>query len=168
MFAKWVSSLCVLAVGLMVSAVSAAELKVGDQAPAFSLKGEGADTINLSDFEGKKLVVTFNRANWCPFCMKQIVDLQKHYDAIKDEGAELLVIWREEATGSDGLKKIRDRTKATMPFALDLEAEKTGAYSTEGFDTYVIDEQGKVIAVIDGVKKERAMGDDILSALKKK
>ncbi|MEW4561376.1 peroxiredoxin family protein [Bremerella sp. JC770] len=166
MFAKSISGLCLLALAVVSSPLTAAELKVGDKAPQFSLKGEGADTINLTDFKGKKLVLSFNRANWCPFCMKQVVDLQKNYDAIKEQGAEVLIIWREEATGSDGLKKIRDRTKATMPFALDLEAAQTGVYSTEGFDTYVIDEQGNIAAVLDGTKKERAMSDAILEELK--
>lgn len=167
MFAKWLTGLSILAIAVLASPSMADELKVGDKAPEFSLKGEGADTVNLADFKGKKLVITFNRANWCPFCMKQVVDLQKHYDAIKDSGAELLVIWREEATGSDGLKKIRERTKATMPFALDLEAEKTGAYSSEGFDAYIVDEEGKITAILEGTKPDRAMGDAILEKLKK-
>jgi len=167
MFTKSIVGLSVLCITLLASPILADELKVGDKAPQFSLKGEGADTVNLTDFEGKKLVLSFNRANWCPFCMKQVVDLQKQYDAIQDEGAEVLIIWREEATGTEGLKKIREQTKATMPFALDLEAEKTGAYSPEGFDTYVIDERGKIIAVLEGTKRDRAMGDEILKALKK-
>ncbi|GAA4438802.1 peroxiredoxin family protein [Bremerella cremea] len=167
MITKTITKLCLTAVALMASTSVAEELKVGDKAPEFSLKGEGADTINLSDFKGKKLVLSFNRANWCPFCMKQVVDLQKHYDAIQDAGAEVLVIWREEATGSDGLKKIRDKTDATMPFALDLKAERTGAYSPEGFDSYIIDEQGKIIAVLEGTKPDRAMGDEIMQHLKK-
>ncbi|MBA2117301.1 peroxiredoxin family protein [Bremerella alba] len=167
MFTKWITGLSILAIAVLASPIMAAELKVGDKAPEFSLKGEGADTVNLTDFKGKKLVLSFNRANWCPFCMKQVVDLQKNYDAIKDHGAELLIVWREEATGSDGLKTIRERTNATMPFALDLEAEKTGDYSPEGFDTYVIDEEGKIAAVLDGTKKKRAMSDLIIESLKK-
>lgn len=168
MFTKWISGLSFLAIAVLASPIMADELKVGDKAPDFSLSGEGADTINLADFKGKKLVITFNRANWCPFCMKQVVDLQKNYDAIKDAGAELLIIWREEATGSDGLKKIRERTKAAMPFALDLEAQKTGAYSTDGFDAYILDEEGKITAILEGTKPDRALGDEILTALGKK
>lgn len=158
-------SLCL--VSFVAAQSDAAELKAGDEAPAFTLDGESADPVKLSDFKGKKLVITFNRANWCPYCMKQVTDLQKHYGEIKDAGAELLVVFREEATGADGLKKIRDKTKATMPFALDLEAEKTGAYSPEGFDTYVIDEQGKIITVLEGTKPDRPMGDEILKVLRK-
>ncbi|PQO38178.1 peroxiredoxin family protein [Blastopirellula marina] len=167
MLFKWLvgSSLCFL---LLFSVhANGAELKVGDKAPAFTLDAESAEPVKLADFKGKKLVITFNRANWCPFCMKQITDLQKHYGDIQDAGADLLVVFREEATGAEGLKKIREKTKATMPFALDLEAEKTGAYSPEGFDTYILDEEGTIIAVLEGTKPDRPMGDEILKVLRK-
>ncbi|WP_158265226.1 peroxiredoxin family protein [Blastopirellula marina] len=166
MFSKSMVGLSLALVTLFAVQAPADELKVGDKAPTFTLDGEGADPVKLADFKGKKLVICFNRANWCPFCMKQVTDLQKHYDAIKDAGAEVLVVFREEATGAEGLKKIREKTKATMPFALDLQAEKTGEYSPEGFDTYILDEEGKITAVLEGTKPDRPLGDEILSKLR--
>ncbi len=156
-----------LLIGAMcASGLMAEELKEGDKAPQFALAGEGADLIKLADFRGKKLVLTFNRANWCPFCMKQIEDLQKHYDKIKQEGAEVLVVFREEATGAEGLKKIRHTTQAEMPLAVDLNAEKTKAYSPEGFDTYLLDEEGKILKILEGTKADRPVAEEILKALR--
>ncbi len=37
--------------------LAAAELKVGDRAPDFELKGSDGKTYKLSDFRGKKMVV---------------------------------------------------------------------------------------------------------------
>lgn len=34
-------------------------LKVGDKAPAFSLKNAAGETVKLSDFKGKKVVLFF-------------------------------------------------------------------------------------------------------------
>jgi peroxiredoxin Q/BCP len=34
-------------------------LKVGDKAPAFSLQDENGDIVNLSDFEGQKVLLWF-------------------------------------------------------------------------------------------------------------
>lgn len=42
---------------LMSSNLAAAELKAGDEAPAFSLKGSDGKTYSLADFEGKQVVV---------------------------------------------------------------------------------------------------------------
>lgn len=50
--------LMALGMSLLVSgATSAAELKVGDKAPAFELKGSDGKTYKLSDFKGKKAVI---------------------------------------------------------------------------------------------------------------
>jgi peroxiredoxin Q/BCP len=35
------------------------ELKVGDQAPAFSLNDANGQTVKLADFKGKKVVLFF-------------------------------------------------------------------------------------------------------------
>jgi peroxiredoxin Q/BCP len=45
------------AVVVSTSATQAAELKVGDKAPDFSMKGSDGKTYKLSDLKKKKLVV---------------------------------------------------------------------------------------------------------------
>ena len=42
---------------LMVSTIQAEELKTGDMAPPFELKGSDGKTYKLSDFKDKKVVV---------------------------------------------------------------------------------------------------------------
>jgi peroxiredoxin Q/BCP len=51
------SILAALCVALCVTTVRAAELKVGDPAPAFSLAGSDGKTYKLEDFKGKQTVV---------------------------------------------------------------------------------------------------------------
>lgn len=46
-----------MGVALAGSAADGAELKVGDQAPDFSLVGSDGKTYKLSDFAGKQAVV---------------------------------------------------------------------------------------------------------------
>lgn len=51
-------SLCLAVVAVWENRqVSAADLKVGDQAPAFKLPGSDGKTYELKDFKGKKAVV---------------------------------------------------------------------------------------------------------------
>ena len=56
--ARWLIS---LAAGLLLADAAlparAGELKVGDPAPDFELKGTDGKTYKLSDFRGKKMVV---------------------------------------------------------------------------------------------------------------
>ena len=49
--------LLTLGLSLLVSGGSAADLKVGDAAPGFALKGSDGKTYKLSDFNGKSAVV---------------------------------------------------------------------------------------------------------------
>jgi hypothetical protein len=78
---------------------------------------------------------------------------------------EIVAVFREEKDGVEGLKKAREKTKAAYPFVLDMDAEKTGAYSTEGFSTYIIT-AGKVDEELNGTKMIRPNAEKILEALK--
>lgn len=49
--------LSVLALVLLLPAEGDAKLKVGDQAPAFSLPSTTGKTVSLADFKGRKKVV---------------------------------------------------------------------------------------------------------------
>jgi peroxiredoxin len=56
-------------------------IKVGDKAPAFSLKNVDGEMISLADYEGKGAIVVFT-CNHCPFSVlyeDRIIDLQKKY-----------------------------------------------------------------------------------------
>lgn len=41
-------------------------LKVGDQAPDFTLKGTGDRTVKLSDLRGKNVFIAFYPLDWTP------------------------------------------------------------------------------------------------------
>ena len=42
------------------------ELKVGDQAPDFTLKSIGLKEVSLKDYHGKNVVVLFYPLDWTP------------------------------------------------------------------------------------------------------
>ena len=56
--ARCASAVLVLA-GLMAGPVSAQELKVGDQAPAFTLPGTDGKTYTLEDLKGREVVLAW-------------------------------------------------------------------------------------------------------------
>lgn len=100
--------------------------------------------------------------------MKQLVQLQEHADKFKALNTELVFVFREEAEGVKGLKKIRDRTKTTYTLAVDHEKKSTAGYSSKRrtFDNYVVAKNGDVKAVIDGTLRTRATAEQLLKALK--
>lgn len=69
------------------------QLQVGDQAPDFSLSNAISKTVKLSDIlKNRKVVLTFYRGSWCPYCNLQLGHYQKSLNEIHDLGAELVAI----------------------------------------------------------------------------
>ena len=79
---------------------------------------------------------------------------------------KLFAFFGKNKDGAEGIKKARTQTGAVFPVLLDPGAVETALYSRGGsFTTYVIGKEGKIDAVLDGVKVNRPTADEILSEL---
>lgn len=78
---------------LQLNHKSILKLHAGEKAPDFSLSNATDKTIKLSDLLKKgKVVLTFYRGSWCPYCNLQLAHYQKTLNEIHDLGAELVAI----------------------------------------------------------------------------
>ena len=88
-------------------------LKVGDKVPDFSAKDQDGNTINLSDYKGKKLVVFFYPKANTPGCTAEACNLRDNYKELQDQGFELLGV------SADSEKKQSNfKNKYEFPFPL--------------------------------------------------
>ncbi|WP_028561337.1 redoxin domain-containing protein [Paenibacillus pinihumi] len=69
---------------------------VGDSPPGFSLFDLNGNAHNLSDYEGKPMVITF-WGTFCPPCVKELPEFQRLYDKWHSKGLEVLAINLSEA-----------------------------------------------------------------------
>ncbi|RYC51299.1 thioredoxin-dependent thiol peroxidase [Flagellimonas olearia] len=137
-------------------------LKVGDKVPEFSSKDQDGNTINLSDYKGKKLVVFFYPKASTPGCTMEACNLRDNYKVLTDEGYELLGV-----SADTERKQANFRNKYKFPFPLLADVDHTvintfGVWGPKKFmgrtfdgihrTTFVIDEQGVVEKVIEKVK----------------
>ncbi|MBL3640877.1 MULTISPECIES: TlpA disulfide reductase family protein [Bacillaceae] len=65
-------------------------LKIGAKAPDFSLKTLDGKQVELSDYEGKKVMLNF-WATWCPPCKKEMPDMEKYTQQAGDDVVVLAV-----------------------------------------------------------------------------
>ena len=71
----------------------AAEIKVGDTAPDFTLKDQDQKDVKLSDFRGKKnVVLCFYPLDWSPVCQGENKCLTDDFPKFQGANAEVFGI----------------------------------------------------------------------------
>lgn len=137
-------------------------LKKGDKVPAFSAKDQDGNTINLSDYTGKKLIVFFYPKANTPGCTAEACNLRDNYAELQAQGYELLGVSADSAK-----KQANFKNKFEFPFPLLADEDHTvintfGVWGPKKFMgreydgihrmTFLIDEAGVVSEVIEKVK----------------
>ncbi len=148
------------------------KLKAGEKAPNFTQKDEQGNTLSLSDYKGKKLVVFFYPKANTPTCTNEACNLRDHYKKLKDKGYEILGVSADSQKKQSNFKQ-----KYSFPYPLlaDEDLSVIKAFDVWGekkfmgrtFDgihriTFVIDENGIIEKVIDDVKA-KMHSDQILA-----
>ncbi len=147
-------------------------LEAGDKAPDFSVEDQDGNTVKLSDFKGKKLVLFFYPKASTPGCTAEACNLRDNWERFQEKGYAILGV------SADTQKKQSNfKNKYEFPFPLlaDEDKEVIQAYGVWGpkkfmgkeYDgihrtTFIIDEEGKIEEVIKKVKT-KAHTDQILS-----
>lgn len=137
-------------------------LKAGDTAPDFSIPNQDGNTVSLSDFKGKKLVLFFYPKASTPGCTAEACNLRDNVDRFRENGYEIL------GASADSPKRQKNfQTKYELPYDLLADEDHTllNAFQVWGpkkfmgkeYDgihrtTFVIDENGIIEDVITKVK----------------
>jgi peroxiredoxin Q/BCP len=143
-------------------------LTVGMDAPAFTAKDTNGNTVSLSDFAGKTVVLYFYPKDDTPGCTKQAQSFRDNY--AEYQGKEMVVLG---VSMDDEASHIKFTEKYGLPFQLlaDTDGAITKAYDVEGGGyakrvTYVIDSNGKITHV-DASVNTASHAQDILAAIGK-
>ena len=103
-FAALCVALTLITVLVSCQQQSGASLRVGEEAPAFKLKNLNGQTVSLSDFDGKVVMIEF-WATWCPPCRESAPEMEALYQRFNDRSFVLLSISIDE--GGDAVEKVR-------------------------------------------------------------
>ena len=139
-------------------------LKQGDRAPDFALKDKNSDTVRLSDFKGKKVVLYFYPRDNTPGCTRQACAFAWLYHEFKNKGVEVIGISRDSVESH-----VKFAEKHNLPFILlsDPSLETIQAYGVwqekklygkVSFGvvrtTFIIDENGNIERIMPKVKPD--------------
>lgn len=145
-----------------------ARLEVGDKAPAFSLTDADGNTVNLSDFTGRKVIVYFYPAASTPGCTKQACAFRDSLAELNDAGIDVVGISPDKP---EKLAKFRDAEQLTFPLLSDPDKTVLTAWGTFGEkkmygktvqgvirSTFLVDEKGAIALANYNVKAANTAG----------
>jgi peroxiredoxin Q/BCP len=149
-------------------------LEKGMKAPDFTLEDKDGNTVSLSDFLGKKVVVYFYPKDNTPGCTRQACAFAGAYKRFEEKGIVVIGISRDSVASHQKFAE-----KYSLPFILLSDPERKAIesygvwqekklYGKVSFGivrtTFIIDEKGMVEHVMPKVKPD-TNAVDILAKL---
>jgi peroxiredoxin len=175
--------------GIVESAVS-----IGSTIPHFELPNATGQFVSSIEMLARgPMVIAFYRGAWCPYCNLELQSLQMIVPEIHDRGAELVAISPQTPDNSLSLQEKHGLEYQVLSDAGNAVARKFGLvyslsgpmkefFSVAGFDlpsfngdqswelpipaTYVVDQEGIVVAHIDPDWTRRMEPRQILESLR--
>ena len=150
-------------------------IEEGKPAPDFELESDSGETVKLSDFHGRPVVLYFYPKDDTPGCTTQACEFRDAYDVFRDRGAEVLGVSPDDVASHE-----RFKTKYELPFTLLADpdhkvAEKFGVWGERNAygkkymginrSTFIIDSDGNVARAMLGIKPA-GHAADVLESLR--
>jgi thioredoxin-dependent peroxiredoxin len=141
-------------------------LAVGTDAPAFTAKDTNGNTVSLSDFTGKTVVLYFYPKDDTPGCTKQACSFR---DAKSEYQGKDVVVLGVSADDEVSHQAFTQKYNLNFPLLADTDKSLITAFDVDGGGyakrvTYVIDPKGKITHV-DTAVNTTTHASDILAAL---
>lgn len=152
-------------------------MKVGDQAPAFTLPRGDGTSVSLSDFRGKPVVLYFYPKDDTPGCTREACGFQAARARFTKAGAVVLGVSRDSEASH---RRFADKFALSFPLLSDPEATVCKAYGVYkpktmygrtawGIErtTFLIDAEGRVAAIFPKVRVDGHI-EQVLQAVKQR
>jgi peroxiredoxin Q/BCP len=146
----------------------------GEAAPDFELESDAGETVRLSDFRGKRIVLYFYPRADTPGCTKEACGFRDDFRRYAEKDVVILGVSPDKVRGQ---AKFKEKYSLPFPLLADSERRAAKAYGVWGKKkvmgrevmgirrtTFLIDERGRLARVFEGVRPEGHSGE-VLAAL---
>lgn len=143
----WVGVLGLLAIlALGLRRAQQGPIAVGDKVPNFSLTTFEGETINLTDLQGKVVVLNF-WASWCKPCEQEAADLEAAWRYYQP-GGEVIFLGVDYVDTEPEARAYLEKFGITYPNGPDLRTRISQQFRIQGVpETYIIDKNNVLRSV---------------------
>jgi peroxiredoxin len=125
---------------LLIASCSSPTPQVGKQAPDFQLPSLGGQSVSLSDFQGKPILLNF-WATWCGPCRHEMPFIQAIYEEQSVNGLVILAIDIGESVPA--VNSFLQSNNFSFPVLLDIDQDVAQDYNIRAIPTtFFIDKDG--------------------------
>lgn len=108
----------------------------------FRLENLDGETVSLSDFKGRVVVVNF-WATWCPPCRFEIPSMQRAWLRMKEEDVMMLAV--HVGGNNDKVWSFTGEFGIDFPVLMDVDSTVADAWPMRGLpSTFIVDPQGRI------------------------
>lgn len=141
-------------------------LSEGTKAPNFSSTDDAGNSVSLSDFSGKTVVIYFYPKDDTPGCTKQARSFRDSYSEYEGKDIVVLGISMDDEASH---KAFKEKFDLPFPLIVDSDGQIAKAFDVEGGGyakrvTFVINGEGTITKVYDSINTE-THASDVLAGL---
>jgi len=138
----------------------------GEKAPDFTAKDQNGNTVSLSDFKGKNVILYFYPQDNTPTCTNEACNFRDNYQSLLRKGFSVIGVSPDTEKSH---KKFETKFELPFPLIADPDrkiVEQYGLWAEKMMfgrkymgvlrTTFVIDPKGKILKVIDKVESKNA------------
>lgn len=143
-----------------------ATLQIGDKAPEITAKDQKGETVKLSDFKGKKVILYFYPKDNTPGCTTEACNYRDNYQSLVNDGIEVIgVSIDSEQSHQKFIAKFElpftlladEDQKIVNDYGVWVEKNMYGKkYMGTARTTFIIDENGIIQHIIKKVDNKNA------------
>lgn len=156
--------IAVFALGLLFGCTEKTEKAGSTIAPNFTLQDMNGNSVSLSDYRGKVVLLEF-WATWCPPCRAAIPGLETLYKKYKDKGLVILAVSMDNSSDWEFVKSFIKDYRMTYPVLKGTE-EVSALFHVRAIPLLlVLDKKGSIVKQHVGFVYEDALEKDVQALL---
>ncbi len=135
----------------------------GEAAPDFTLETLDGETVSLSDYRGRPVVLNF-WATWCVPCREEMPLLQETYEAHQAEGLVILGVNVRE--NPEAVRRFLGEVGVDFPVVLDPDVAVVNRYLVTSLPmTFFIDREGQLRTLVVGGMNKTILDERLATIL---